>query len=77
MTQKVLKVGSSAAATLPKDFLKRMGVKVGSIIEVGFNEKLNEISIRPAKKSADSEVLNWTKKFIKHYRPALKELAGK
>lgn len=79
MTQKVLKVGSSAAVTIPKKSLDELGLKIGDRVSVQINRKKLTVLIEPVKKTekADAELLKWTQKFIKRYRPALEALAKK
>lgn len=76
MTQKLLKVGSSAAVTIPKKSLKELGLKIGDEVRVSVDTKEKSVIIEPAKK-VSKEVLSWTDSFIKRYRPALKALADK
>ena len=47
MTQKVLKVGSSAAVTIPKKSLKELGLKIGDSVIVVVGKK--SVVIRPQK----------------------------
>ncbi|MEK7094443.1 MAG: AbrB/MazE/SpoVT family DNA-binding domain-containing protein [Patescibacteria group bacterium] len=77
MTQKVLKVGSSAAVTIPKESLKKLRLKIGDQLDVETRQDM--MIVRPAKKGSvrDEEVIAWTKKFIEEYRPALEVLAKK
>ena len=77
MTQKVLKVGSSAAVTIPKKSLEELGIKIGDKVFVEIDKKHRKVSIEPAIKKVDRELLDWTKKFIERYRPALEALAKK
>lgn len=65
MRQKIIRVGNSAAVTIPKKVLEEKGLKVGEEAD---------IDIRPVF-SADKEIHNLTQKIIKQYRPALEELA--
>lgn len=76
MTQKVLKVGSSAAVTISKKALEELGLKVGDTVRVQIDIKRPAVLIEPVKK-VDAELLNWTRKFIERYRPALNALAKK
>lgn len=76
MTQKVLRVGSSVAVTIPKKSLKELGLKAGDEVTVMVDAKENEVRIRPLEK-ADKEILEWTDKFVKRYRSALLALAKK
>jgi len=65
MRQKIIRVGNSAAVTIPKKVLEETGLKVGEEAE---------IDVRPIFE-ADSEIHQLTKQIIKNYRPALEELA--
>lgn len=76
MTQKVLKVGSSAAVTIPKKSLKELGLKIGDEVRVDVNPRQKTVTIEPAAK-VDREILDWTAKFINRYRSALEALAKK
>lgn len=74
MIQKLLRVGSSAAVTIPKGSLKELGLKIGDKVVVRVNQKQKMVTIHPDL-GVDREVLDWTIKFIKRYRPALNALA--
>jgi len=76
MTQKLLKVGSSAAVTIPKKSLKELGLKLGDEVRVFVDTEEKTVCIEPAKRIS-GELLNWTNRFIAKYRPALKALAKK
>lgn len=76
MAQKILKVGSSAAVTIPKKSLEELGLKPGDKVVVEIDKKRKAVVIEPAAK-VDEELFNWTKKFIEKYRPALEALAKK
>jgi putative addiction module antidote len=76
MTQKVLKVGSSAAVTIPKKSLEELGLKIGDEVRVEIDRKRSAVVIEPARK-VDAELLGWTRKFIKRYHSALQALAKK
>ena len=67
MTQKVIKIGTSAGVTIPKKVLDEQGIKIGDEIDV---------SIKPVQK-VEKEVLDWTDRFIEQYHSALKALADK
>lgn len=74
MLQKVLKVGSSAAITIPKRFLEELGIAIGDRVNLSVDIKERKISIElPA--VIDQELVDWTKKFIEKYRSALEALA--
>lgn len=76
MTQKLLKVGSSAAVTIPKKSLKELGLKIGDEVRVEVDIKGKTVIIESAK-NVSKEVLSWTDNFIKQYRTALEALAQK
>ena len=76
MIQKVLKVGSSVAVTIPKKSLKSLGIKAGDEVEVSVNTAKRVVTIEAAR-GTRGELLAWTDAFIKQYRPALKALAKK
>ncbi|MFC1756957.1 AbrB/MazE/SpoVT family DNA-binding domain-containing protein [Patescibacteria group bacterium] len=76
MVQKVLKVGSSAAVTIPKKSLEKLGLKIGDRINVDIDKEQKAVTVKPFV-GPDKNLMNWTNKFIKRYRPALEELAKK
>jgi len=68
-TQKIIKVGSSGAVTIPAKDMKRMGVSFGDELKVTFE---------PAKERPDDhavEVVELTQKLIKRHKKALKNLS--
>ncbi|OHA68237.1 MAG: hypothetical protein A3A27_00130 [Candidatus Wildermuthbacteria bacterium RIFCSPLOWO2_01_FULL_47_18] len=79
MTQKVLKVGSSAAVTIPKDILKELGVRIGDRVKLRFNEAKRTIVIGPEKETSkeDQRIARLTLDFINRYRKDLESLAKK
>ncbi len=77
MTQKIIKVGTSSAVVLPKEYLKKLNLRAGDTIFITLNEKKGIFEIDPEIKRVDAGTLDWTKKFIKKYRPALEALAKK
>ncbi|MBI2623180.1 MAG: AbrB/MazE/SpoVT family DNA-binding domain-containing protein [Candidatus Liptonbacteria bacterium] len=79
MTQKVLKVGSSAAVTIPKKSLKELGLKIGDEVRVAVDAKARVVSIVPARalSSEDQRIARLTLRFIERYRKDLEELAKK
>ena len=76
MTQKVLKVGSSAAVTIPKKSLEELGLKIGDKVSVEIDKTTKAVVIKSALKD-DRELFDWTDKFIDQYRPALEALSKK
>jgi len=79
-TQKIIKVGNSAAITIPKEFLDESGLKVGDEIAVEANGKLKSIYAKPQKMSDQAaltpEFKEWLDKFTEEYKPILKKLAN-
>ncbi len=79
MTQKVLKVGTSAAVTIPKSIMEKLGIRVGDRVTVGVNEKTGAVAIRAANQLSadDKHVATLTARFIERYRKDLEVLADK
>lgn len=79
MTQKVLKVGSSAAVTIPKDILKELGVRIGDRIVLRFNKAKRAVVIEAQKETSqeDQKIARLTLNFINRYRKDLEALARK
>lgn len=75
MTQKVLKVGTSAAVTIPKESLKELGLKIGDRVRLKVDVKRRMVSIEPIALRINAELLEWTNGFIRQYRAALNALA--
>jgi antitoxin component of MazEF toxin-antitoxin module len=73
MSQKILKVGSSAAITISRDALNALGVDIGDKVKVEVGEG-KSLLVSPAVE-VDRELLGWTQGFIKKYKKALDELA--
>lgn len=76
MIQKVLKVGTSAAVTIPKKSLAELGLRIGDKVSVFADKKTKRFVVEPTE-IVDRELIDWTDKFIEKYRPALEELAKK
>ena len=76
MTQKVLKVGSSAAVTIPKKSLQELGLKLGDKVTLTVDRARKRVTVEPSV-AIDRELIAWTKRFIERYRPALEALARK
>ena len=79
MIQKIIKVGNSAAITIPKEFLKEAGLQIGDEMAVETNGKLKMFLAKP-KKQADQATLTpefkaWLDSFMEEYRPILTKLA--
>lgn len=77
MTQKVLRVGSSAAVTIPKKSLEELGLRVGDQVLVHIDRFRKTVSIRPAGKLSrtDEKIARLTMNFIERYRKDLAALA--
>lgn len=80
MTQKVLKVGDSAAVVIPKDILRESGLSVGDLVIV-HTKKRGGVSVDPVDKNKlspeDEKVLKLALDFIERYRSDLEALAKK
>ena len=74
MIQKVLKVGSSLAVTIPKKSLKDLGIHAGGEVSVVIDVARKRISFEPVT-VVDRELVDWTRGFIAQYRQALGSLA--
>ena len=72
MQRKLIKVGTSAAVLIPKAMLEDQKLKIGDFIHV----EVFKTAPVSAKTVVDPEVLAWTDKLIKRYRPLLKKLAS-
>lgn len=78
MTQKVLKVGDSAAVTISKELLRAFQLKIGDRVQVEHDQKRGAIVVLPIRDGKnDAEFALWTKEFLAQYGPALKALAKK
>lgn len=79
MTQKVLKVGSSAAVTIPKKSLEELGLKIGDKVSLTIDKNKKIVSIMPAQgiSKADAKIAQLTLNFINRYRKDLEALARK
>lgn len=76
MIQKVLKVGSSVAVTIPKKSLKELGLKAGDTVSLTIDASRRRVIVEPSN-DVDKELIEWTKSFIERYRPTLEALAKK
>lgn len=79
MTQKVLRVGDSAAVTIPKKSLKELGLKIGDSVSVEVDNKRGIVSIRRVEEMSkeDKKIARLTLDFINRYRGDLEALAKK
>ena len=81
MIQKVLKVGSSAAVTIPKKALEELGLSIGDRIILSVNTPKQIVSIRRVQKTKTSsrqrKIASLALDFVGRYRADLEELAQK
>ncbi|OGF77095.1 hypothetical protein A3H65_00775 [Candidatus Giovannonibacteria bacterium RIFCSPLOWO2_02_FULL_45_14] len=83
MTQKVIKIGTSAAVVIPKEELKNLRLKIGDRVFVSCDmvNRRFVISRKPIDLSIiserDLELIKWTRNFIGRYRKDLEALAKK
>ena len=68
MTQKVIKIGSSAGVTIPKRQLTELGLGVGDEVKITI-EAVNQSS------QPHSKLMTEYQDFVKHYGQTLKNLA--
>lgn len=76
MTQKLIKVGSSTAAVIPKKYLDERGIHAGDEINIESDTEGFRIRLGSAKKSK-LESLRWIDKFIQRHRNLFERLADK
>lgn len=72
--QKIIQVGSSAAATISRRMLEELGLDVGDKISLSANKERRSITIEPASVVSE-EFVSWTKAFTNKYHKALVALA--
>jgi putative addiction module antidote len=79
MTQKVLKVGDSAAVTIPKKSLEELGLNIGDQVYVEIDEKHRVVHVKPVDRSKkeNSKIAKLTMDFINRYRKDLEALSRK
>ncbi|MEY4747740.1 MAG: Antidote-toxin recognition MazE, bacterial antitoxin [Candidatus Parcubacteria bacterium] len=79
MIQKVLKVGSSVAVTIPKKSLPELGLRPGDAVNVDVDPASATVLIRPVcKESARArKITSLALNFIERYRKDLEALARK
>jgi len=79
MKQKIIKVGNSAAITLPASFVREAGLSVGSEVIVEPNTTYNVLFVKPKNSSYKTKITpefkEWLDGFIKKNTPLLKKLA--
>ncbi len=78
MIRKIYKSGNSYVVSLPKETMRKMGLKEGSSVDVTLLQEENMIAIKPAESSVagiDETFAQQLDDFIEQYKPALKALA--
>ena len=81
MIQKIIRVGNSAAVTLPKSVLEESGVKIGTKVNVSYKADLGNFVVEIPRKYkstqtvSDKEVYAVTNDLLRRYLPAFKKLA--
>ncbi|OHA01524.1 MAG: hypothetical protein A3H71_03275 [Candidatus Sungbacteria bacterium RIFCSPLOWO2_02_FULL_48_13b] len=78
MIQKVLRVGTSAAVTIPKKSLEELGLKIGDAVKVDINSVAKAVSIRAVKTGLDRQkkIATLALNFVNRYRNDLEKLAS-
>lgn len=77
MTQKVIKIGTSAAVVIPKEMLKNLGLKTGDNVHVEIS-KDRTVRIKPTGKHSlkrGERIAKLTLNFVDRYRKDLEALA--
>lgn len=81
MLQKIIKVGNSAALTIPQSFLKKVGWKVGDELVVEGDSEMRVLVLKdktsPYKTKITPEFKEWLDDFTKRNSALLEELARK
>ena len=77
MTQKVLKIGTSAAVILPKRSLGDLGIAIGDRVSVEVDKTRRVVKVMPVKPLSKEEekITKLTLNFINKYRKDLEALA--
>ena len=81
MIQKIIRVGNSAAITIPKEFVKEAGFKIGDEMVVETNAQSKMILAKPrhasGRMSLSPEFFTWLNDVSIKYEDTIKELARK
>lgn len=81
MIQKIIKVGNSAAVTIPKDFMKKTGLSIGDKISMESDIMAKMIVVKPkdqeGKNHLTPEFFQWLDRISRKYESTIKELAVK
>lgn len=79
MAQKIIKVGTSAAVTIPKGVMENLGLQVGDQVDLEFDRDKRAVSIKPfvSISERDKEVLSIALDVIQRYREDFESLADR
>jgi len=80
MKQKIIKVGNSVAVTIPVNFVREAGYKVGDVVLVEHNAVYRTLMVKPktmTNPNLTPEFFDWLDKVGKKYEKTIKELALK
>jgi len=76
MANKIIKVGSSAAVTIPKKVLSNLSIAIGDKVFVNVDGKNRRITIEPLVNfKAQEETAKYVESFIKEYKKDLEKLS--
>lgn len=78
MARKIFKSGNSAVVSLPQTALDRLGISVGSTVDLRVDGERGEIVLSPARDSEteiDRDFAEKVDEFKRRYGPALRALA--
>ncbi len=80
MIQKIIKVGNSAAITVSKDFLTKVGLRIGQEVSVETEGEIGMIVIKSKEKDSEKtispEFKTWLSDFMEKNKELLKKLAN-
>ena len=68
MTQKIIRIGSSAGITIPKKELKELGLEIGDEVQY---------ALKPVKTDKHDKLIREYDAFVKQYGQTLKNLSGR
>ena len=79
MTQKIVRVGNSAAVTIPKEFLTQAKLNIGDKVEVESDKDLRIMLIKPTGSFVQTKITpefkSWLNDCISENQDVLKKLA--
>jgi antitoxin component of MazEF toxin-antitoxin module len=76
MSNKIIKVGSSAAVTIPKKVLKTLSIDIGDKVFVNIDGKNRRVIIEPVVNfKIEEETALRVESFIKKYKKELEKLS--